>query len=267
VSSSEVVIALDGCRVVRPDGFDGAIEITAADPRPRAFPARISPTLGICIKRGAAHEVRTGGRAVVYPADAICIRPPGTVWASEAAAVEFLAIDIAAEAVPLTLRGPMRFAAASELPGIAGAIARVAGGDGLLARQEAAAELIDLAVRHDRGAGALEAGDAARTVARAIDFLHARFADQPSLAEVADAADANRFVLVRRFRQRLGLTPHEYLVQVRLARARELLARGVAAAEVAHLTGFADQPHLTRWFKRALGVTPVRYARTVRTLG
>ncbi len=50
---------------------------------------------------------------------------------------------------------------------------------------------------------------------------------------------------------------------MRIAEARLLLARGVPPAEAALACGFADQAHLTRTFKRAVGVTPARYALAV----
>jgi AraC-like DNA-binding protein len=52
---------------------------------------------------------------------------------------------------------------------------------------------------------------------------------------------------------------YEYLTQVRVARAKRLLSQGYAIAQVAQKTGFADQSHLTRQFKRFVGVTPGKY--------
>ena len=52
--------------------------------------------------------------------------------------------------------------------------------------------------------------------------------------------------------------------QLRVARARQLLAQGVVPGQVAAQLGFADQPHLTRAFRAALGVTPAAYQRAVR---
>ncbi|CAA9481240.1 MAG: Transcriptional regulator, AraC family [uncultured Rubrobacteraceae bacterium] len=56
------------------------------------------------------------------------------------------------------------------------------------------------------------------------------------------------------------MPPHAYQTQARLDRARSLLLRGWPPARVARETGFADQSHLTRRFKRLVGVTPGRYA-------
>ena len=80
-----------------------------------------------------------------------------------------------------------------------------------------------------------------------------------SLAEVSSYAGLTRFELVRRFRQQTGLTPHAFQTNVRIERARALLTTGHAIVDVAAACGFADQPHFTRTFKRAVGVTPGRF--------
>ena len=66
---------------------------------------------------------------------------------------------------------------------------------------------------------------------------------------------------MRVFRKVLGLPPHAYLVQVRITQAKKLLASGMAIAEVAAETGFSDQSHLHRHFKRIVGVTPGQYVK------
>jgi len=86
--------------------------------------------------------------------------------------------------------------------------------------------------------------------------------DQPvSLAELAGVAGLSRFELIRRFRQQNGLTPYAFQRDLRIDRARAMLVDGVPAAAVAAACGFADQPHLSRVFKRLVGVTPGAYAR------
>jgi AraC-like DNA-binding protein len=67
--------------------------------------------------------------------------------------------------------------------------------------------------------------------------------------------------VLRAFRAETGLPPHAYLNQVRVRQARALLASGMAPAQVAATTGFADQAHLTRHFKRVVGVPPGAYQR------
>jgi AraC-like DNA-binding protein len=98
-------------------------------------------------------------------------------------------------------------------------------------------------------------------VRRARAHLAERWDERVALTDLSAAAGLSRFELVRQFRAHTGLTPHAFQLDLRIARARALLASGISAAEVAAACGFADQPHLTRTFKRAVGVTPGRYAR------
>jgi AraC-like DNA-binding protein len=93
------------------------------------------------------------------------------------------------------------------------------------------------------------------------ELLHQRLADPPSLSELAAVTGLSQFALLRAFRAQTGLPPHAYLNQLRVRRARSLLDGGLPATEVAALTGFADQAHLTRHFKRVVGVPPGAYQR------
>ena len=61
----------------------------------------------------------------------------------------------------------------------------------------------------------------------------------------------------------MGLAPHEYQVQLRVNRARALLESGESAAQAALDSGFADQSHLNRHFRRILGLTPGAYRKIV----
>jgi AraC family transcriptional regulator len=95
--------------------------------------------------------------------------------------------------------------------------------------------------------------------ARAIQFIQERFADDIALADIAAAARVSPYHLVRVFKQATGVSPHQYLIQVRVNNARALLMAGAgkrSVADVAEAVGFADQSHLTRHMKRLLGVTP-----------
>jgi len=99
------------------------------------------------------------------------------------------------------------------------------------------------------------------TAQRARDFLHAHFDQDIGLEQVAQACGVDRFRLTRAFKAAFGLAPHAYLIQLRLSRARRLLALGQTPAAVAMVLGFADQSHLGRWFRRAYQLTPADYRR------
>jgi AraC-like DNA-binding protein len=95
-----------------------------------------------------------------------------------------------------------------------------------------------------------------RAVARMVDYLHAHLTRNVRLAELAALTQLSEFHLLRVFRAEMGLPPHAYLIQLRLARAKALLIDGVPPANVAAQVGCADQAHLTRLLKRTFGVTP-----------
>ncbi|MBV4500190.1 AraC family transcriptional regulator [Pseudomonas shirazensis] len=99
------------------------------------------------------------------------------------------------------------------------------------------------------------------TAQRARDYLHAHIDQDIGLVELAQACGVDRFRLSRAFKAAFGLAPHAYLIQLRLARARRLLALGESPAAVATALGFADQSHLGRWFRRAYRLTPAAYQR------
>ncbi|MCJ2877567.1 AraC family transcriptional regulator [Rhizobium pusense] len=103
-----------------------------------------------------------------------------------------------------------------------------------------------------------------RGVSKAIEQARARIDDDPSaplsLGELAAIGDVSQFQLLRGFSKLTGLTPHAYLIQRRLQRARKMIAEGTMLADAAHASGFSDQSHMTRLFVSAYGMSPGRYA-------
>lgn len=97
---------------------------------------------------------------------------------------------------------------------------------------------------------------------RLRDLLDARVSDGLTLSDAASVLGAHPTHLVRAFSGEFGIPPHRYLTGRRLDRARRLLLAGERPAEVAAAVGFHDQAHLTRHFRRLLGVTPAAYARS-----
>jgi AraC-like DNA-binding protein len=97
-------------------------------------------------------------------------------------------------------------------------------------------------------------------VRRARDLLHAQFNGEVSLDELASAAGANKFSLLRAFSREIGMTPHTYQMHLRVARARRLITARTPLAEVAQEIGYSEQSALNRAFKQLVGVTPGDYA-------
>lgn len=93
----------------------------------------------------------------------------------------------------------------------------------------------------------------------AIEHLRKAYANNISLTELSEITDTNPFVLLRNFQKSIGITPHEYLQAYRVNQAKKLISAGIALTDVALLCGFSDQSHLTRVFKRKVGVTPGQF--------
>ncbi|MFK0169076.1 AraC family transcriptional regulator [Streptomyces sp. NPDC090306] len=96
------------------------------------------------------------------------------------------------------------------------------------------------------------------------ELLDERLTAGLALDEAAALLHAHPAHLVRAFSAAYGIAPHQYLMSRRVDRARRLLLDGTPAGDVAATTGFYDQSHLTRHFRRLVGVPPGRYARTAR---
>ncbi|MDQ3805070.1 MAG: AraC family transcriptional regulator, partial [Acidobacteriota bacterium] len=113
----------------------------------------------------------------------------------------------------------------------------------------------------ERRATPRQFGPERRAVARARDYLAEHYAENVSLDELARVANLSPFHFSRVFSEQCGMPPHAFQIQLRVERAKALLRAGWAIPQVASHTGFADQSHLTRHFKRLAVVTPGQYAR------
>lgn len=120
--------------------------------------------------------------------------------------------------------------------------------------------LTDLLCRFAEQRPVQPAGGAERqAVNRACEYVREHFDENVSLKDLARVANLSSFHLNRVFSKTLGMPPHEFQIQVRVWRAKALLRQGWAIPQVASQTGFADQSHLTRHFKRLVRVTPGHY--------
>lgn len=106
-----------------------------------------------------------------------------------------------------------------------------------------------------------------RRLCRARDFMHGSYGEPIDLQDIADAAGLSRFHFQRSFHAVFGKTPHQYLTQIRLDRARELLAeRGASVTEACVEVGFASVGSFSTLFRRRMGMSPRQWQAHVRTL-
>ena len=96
-------------------------------------------------------------------------------------------------------------------------------------------------------------------IRRLRDYVVAHLDEPIEVEALADIAGRSPFHFTRVFTRSVGMTPHRYVVHLRLQRAIELVREGRSGlAEIAARTGFADQSHLSRWMRRVLGVSPTQ---------
>jgi len=100
-----------------------------------------------------------------------------------------------------------------------------------------------------------------RDVQIVLDMICQAWDAPLSLGEFAQATGTSKFQILRRFSRELGATPHAYLTQHRVKRAKAMIMAGATLAETALANGFSDQSHMTRTFSRQFGLTPGCFAR------
>jgi AraC family transcriptional regulator len=92
---------------------------------------------------------------------------------------------------------------------------------------------------------------------RAVEYIQDQLAADLTVSGIAQAVDMSPHYFTRLFKESTGQSPHQYVVEVRVKKAKELLTTGkFTISEAAHRVGFVDQSHLTRHFKRVFGLPP-----------
>ena len=96
---------------------------------------------------------------------------------------------------------------------------------------------------------------------RVRDYIEAHLDEPIEVGALANIAGRSPFHFTRVFTRAVGMSPHRYIVRMRLERAVALmLTRRSGLAEIAACTGFADQSHLSRWVRRVYGASPSQLA-------
>lgn len=95
------------------------------------------------------------------------------------------------------------------------------------------------------------------------DYIEDKYQETLSISNIAKKMNCSSAHVVRSFSSKFGITPHAYIVQLRLLKAKYALKHGATSVEAAIDAGFSDQPHLIRHFRRMFGVTPGHYIKNV----
>jgi len=99
-----------------------------------------------------------------------------------------------------------------------------------------------------------------KRLSRAMDVLRSGFCGEISLDQLASEACLSKYHFIRLFRCAYGFSPHQYIQQLRIEKARAMLSRtDTPVADVADLLGFVNSQSFSRLFSQRMGVSPSRY--------
>lgn len=105
---------------------------------------------------------------------------------------------------------------------------------------------------------AFEASDEIKTVCA---YLEENYTKTIKLSDLSALTGWSKYHLLRSFTKQMGISPYSFLETIRVNHAKKMLEQGNKPIEVAFLTGFSDQSHLTKYFKSLVGLTPKQYMR------
>jgi AraC-like DNA-binding protein len=104
-----------------------------------------------------------------------------------------------------------------------------------------------------------------RAMRRVREYIEEHLEENISIQALANIASLSMYHFARAFKQSGGMTPHEYLIQRRVQRTKDLLAEtDLPLSEIALASGFSDQSHCARRFREHVGMTPSSYRWSLR---
>ena len=99
-----------------------------------------------------------------------------------------------------------------------------------------------------------------RQMLQVLDYIHEYLHQDIKLADLATLLNISESHFSHQFKQAIGMTPHQYLLQQRIERAKQLLKEGDRSImDIAFLCGFNSHSHLSKQFRQLTGMTPKAY--------
>jgi AraC family transcriptional regulator len=244
--------------------------------------AAAHPGIEVAWCRHGAAEYRIGtrrvvlcpGQAIIVPAQVEHVTVPEAGTEAASLLLDERALEASAEAMGSRLEGARLLSGDERRPSplmvLGGLLEREAAAPlrgGALAVEALTDALVVEVLRAGVPTGAHDpapapGGGVDPRVRRAIDLVEARYADPLGIDDLARAAHMSRYHFSRVFRAETGKTPYRYLLDVRLARAAQLLrSRRCDVTEAALSVGWNDLGRFGRMFRQAHGVAPSAYLR------
>ncbi|MEH6403500.1 MAG: AraC family transcriptional regulator [Sneathiella sp.] len=128
---------------------------------------------------------------------------------------------------------------------------------------EQEAELFRVAEILAKKFGQVDASGAGRAVDRLVlkakDYIHENITQEIGLDDISEAVNISKYHFLRLFREQVGITPYQYVLNYRVNQARKALDHSFSLNDVVYDYGFADLSHFNRRFKSVYGVTPNSY--------
>lgn len=111
-------------------------------------------------------------------------------------------------------------------------------------------------------ASALQGGLTARQIRVVTDYIESHLGEAITIAQMAALLDLSRYHFIRAFKKSVGVPPHQFAIERRVERAKELLTEGqLSLTEVAQKAGFHTPAQLARAFRQRVGATPAMFRR------
>lgn len=259
------------------DGALEPVEYLAADFREFAFPPHLHDTYAIGVIERGAQRFRSGHHTrLLMPEGTLCVINPGVVHEGCAGSdggwryrMFYPSRELVARALERGDHEPLSFnghviqddALFQQFEALHQGSQRA--GDLLERESRTLTFLRMLFGRHANARGSQGTAAQPRTVSLVRQMLHDCCTEPLSIHDLALEADVSETQVIRAFTAEMGLAPHAYLVALRVERAKQFIRLGRRLADVAGLSGFSDQSHLCRHFKRITSLTPGQFAKAV----
>ena len=93
-------------------------------------------------------------------------------------------------------------------------------------------------------------------LAQSVEYMKSNFDESLKLENLANISELSKYHFLRKFKEEFNMTPHAYLLQIRIQKAKNMLKQNKTLCDIALSCGFSDQSHFTRVFNKIYGMSP-----------